>query len=284
MVQSIATQSIGGTKLKWRLLSALMRTAGRTANGIDTGYRHGFDSGTMLDYVYENRASGKHIVGALIDRFYLNSTGWRAIRARKELLKQVLIEEVRRASEHGPVVVADLAAGPGRYLLEVAAQMRDQKPETQLQVICRDLDVRGLELGRARASALGLTNVRYEQGDATDHASLAAIEPEPDVVVVSGLYELFTDAGLIRKSMEGAYKALGPGGRLVFTTQVRHPQLALIANVLVNRDGEPWEMVCRLIEEVEALARGAGFRVVSSRMEPVGLFAVTVCEKGLPLS
>lgn len=79
--------------------------------------------------------------------------------------------------------------------------------------------------------------------------------------------------------MSGIYRVLENGGRLVFTTQVTHPQLEFIANVLVNRNGEPWVMVCRSIKEVEAFAEEAGFRVVKSEMEPLGLFAVTVCEK-----
>ncbi len=58
--------------IKWRALSALLRTLGRTSEGIELGYRHGFDSGPMLDYVYENRARGRLLLGRLIDRFYLS--------------------------------------------------------------------------------------------------------------------------------------------------------------------------------------------------------------------
>lgn len=277
---------------KWRAVSMLMKTVGRTSSGIDTGYRYGFDSGVMLDRVYENRPSGKYVIGKLIDRFYLNTIGWCAIRARRELLKSILIQQIDelntrdtgtsvKGPQPEPLVLLDVAAGPGRYLLELCDQLRSsgRNIEEQLTVICRDLSEGGLQQGRALAESFGLGNVRYETGDAVDHASLATVQPRPDIVVVSGLYELFTDPATIKQSLAGIHKILKPGGRLVFTTQVTHPQLELIANVLVNRDGEPWIMVCRTIDEVETFAKEARFRVLKSEKEPNGLFAATICEK-----
>ena len=264
-------------KVKWQALSLVMRTVGRASAGIDLGYRCGFDSGPMLDYVYRNRPGGRWGIGVLADWVYLNTVGWRAIRARKALLQEVLRAEIaRRRVPERPVVLADVAAGPGRYLLELC---QEPGPAGALQVICRDLDARGLAQGAAAATALGLTNVYYEPGDATDAASLAQIRPVPDIVVVSGLYELFTDPAPIARSLRGIYAILPPGGTLVFTTQVTHPQLELIANVLVNREGRPWVMVCRALAEVEALARAAGFVGIQSQRERVGLFGVTVCRK-----
>lgn len=265
------------TDLKWQTLSLLMQSAGRLSDGIALGYRAGFDSGEMLDYVYENWARGKTPIGRAIDRVYLDAIGWRAIRARKALLQTVLTEAIDRvAAETGPVRLLDVAAGPGRYLTELAASGDPRFQPERLQILCRDLDPRGLAAGRRRAAALGLTNIRYERGDAIDPASLATVDPRPAIVVVSGLYELFVDTAPIERSLRAIHELLPPGGRLIFTTQISHPQLELIRNVLVNRDGEPWVMVCRSVAEAETLARSAGFEVVESRREPVGLFCVTV--------
>lgn len=271
-------------KLKWQALSLLMRTVGRSSAGIDLGYRRGFDSGPMLDYVYRNRPGGVFPLGVLTDWIYLNTIGWRAIRARKALLQDILRTEAARRMPAGPVVLADVAAGPGRYLLELCREWTaaGSPGAPAVQVICRDLDRPGLAEGEAQARVLGLENVRYEPGDATSAASLAEIRPVPDVVVVSGLYELFTDPAPIRRSMQGIYQILPPGGTLVFTTQVTHPQLELIANVLVNREGRPWVMVCRSLAEVEGWAADAGFEVTPTRCERHGLFGVTVCRKAAP--
>src|SRR5262249_39661714 len=49
----------------------LMKGPGRLSRGIRLGWKHGFDSGAMLDYIYENRAQGVTPLGRLIDRLYL---------------------------------------------------------------------------------------------------------------------------------------------------------------------------------------------------------------------
>jgi len=268
--------------LKWGPVRLAVRTAGRASDGIDFGFRRGFDSGEMLDYVYRNRASGRFLIGRVFDRVYLNSIGWRGIRARKELLKRILRAEIAaRREAGGDVSIADVAAGPGRYLRELCQELGLDRPGSGgVVVLCRDLDESGLRRGRAAADEAGLAGVvRYESGDACDPASLATIAPQPDIVVVSGLYELLVDARPIRQSMAGIHSVLGPGGKLIFTTQVTHPQLELIENLLVNRNGEPWVMICRSVDEVEAMAADAGFAVDRTELEPNGLFGVTVCEK-----
>ena len=99
--------------------------------------------------------------------------------------------------------------------------------------------------------------------------------------MASGVYELLEPA-LVQRSLVGVYGLLPAGGRLVFTTQVRHPQLDLIANVLVNRHGEPWVMECRAAAAVEGWAAAAGFRPVATHLEANGLYAVSVVEKVAP--
>ncbi len=234
------------------------------------GYRYGFDSGTMLDYVYVDKAHGWAGIGFVIDRVFLNAVGWRAIRARRALLLATLDEEIVR--RRGQVFVLDVAGGPGRYLQQLIAG----QPEGRVRVECRDLAEAGLRQGEllARARGLGPESIAYEVGDALDPK--APTSGAPDVIVVSGLYELLLDGAEIEKSVERLRGLLAPGGTLVFTTQTRHPQLDFIAHVLPNREGQLWEMRCRSVEEAEGWARAAGFEEVESSMEVVGLFAVSV--------
>lgn len=268
-----------GKPLRWRILSLVLRTLGRTSNGISLGFTYGFDSGEMLDYVYENRARGRLLIGRLVDRVYLNAVGWRAIRARKEALKTLLSELLLERDQEGlSTTVLDIASGPGRYLQEVCLNLRAQGRMEGVTVICRDLDPVGVEQGRRRAAEFELTSFRYEEGDACDPASLLTVAPQPDIAIASGLYELL-DPPLIQRSMEGVYQLLPSGGRFMFTTQVKHPQLELIANTLTNRHGQPWVMVCRPLSETEEWARQAGFTLVSSRMDDVGLFGLSLSQK-----
>ena len=76
--------------VKFAVARAGLKTAGRLSNGVDLGWRHGFDSGLSLDYVYRNQPRGAMGLGRLIDKSYLNSIGWRGIRQRKANLEKAL--------------------------------------------------------------------------------------------------------------------------------------------------------------------------------------------------
>jgi hypothetical protein len=277
LIENNVVQARTGRALKWRALSLVMRTVGRASDGIDLGYRRGFDSGEMLDYVYEDRARGRFAVGRLIDRLYLNAVGWCGIRNRRELLKNVVrarIEEDGRLGRETRIV--DVASGPGRYLLEVLRETN----ASHVSVLCRDLAATGLHRGRQLRDEAGLAeSVRYERGDAFDPASIATIQPRPNLVIVSGLYELFLDRAMIQRSLAALYEHAEPGATFVVTTQVSHPQLDMIANVLPNRDGLPWIMECRPASLTEEWLREAGLEVIGTDTEKLGLFAVTVASK-----
>src|SRR6185437_15971802 len=81
----IAPKAIGFAAVKLAI-----QTGGRLSEGIRIGLETGFDSGSSLDYVYRNRASGFTPLGKLIDRLYLNSIGWRGIRVRKQHLERMV--------------------------------------------------------------------------------------------------------------------------------------------------------------------------------------------------
>jgi SAM-dependent methyltransferase len=262
-------------RLRWWPLRMLLGSVGRLAKGIRIGHRHGFDSGTMLDYVYLNRPHGWLGIGRLIDRAYLSAIGWRAIRARRALLTDVLRERIEANRAAGrPTRILDVAAGPGRYLQDLL--LGEQTPG-DVRILCRDRAPDGLRRGAELAATRELLGrIHYEVGDAFDPAPTEqALGGRPDVIVVSGLYELILDDDVVRRSIGRLRDLLAPGGTLVFTTQVEHPQLAMIAGVLTNRDGEPWVMRCRPVGDVETWARTAGFDAISSRTEQVGLFTVT---------
>jgi SAM-dependent methyltransferase len=266
-------------RVKWAMLRGLLASAGRASNGIRIGYRYGFDSGTMLDYVYVNKAHGVAGIGALIDHAYLNAIGWRAIRARRTLLKAMLRAEIERnRAAARPTRLLDVAAGPGRYLQELLLECGPERGD--LRILCRDLALDGLYLGAERARVAGLRNISYEPGDAFNPApAKEQLGGAPNVIVVSGLYELILYDETIQKSLARLYQMLAPGGAIYFTTQTHHPQLDFIANVLPNREGAPWVMKRRQVAQLEDWAHAAGFHQIESQLEDVGLFAITVGRK-----
>ena len=266
-----------------RRVSFAMQRAGmgslcRLSRGVRIGWRTGFDSGESLDYVYENEPRGWTPLGRLIDGQYLNAIGWRGIRQRRTHLHRLVgkaIEHVRAAGL--PVRLLDIAAGPGRYLLEVVREHADVPITARL----RDRSEGGLTAGRALAERMGLADrVSYEQGDAFDETALAALTPKPTVAVVSGLYELFPDNKPVLGSLRGLHGALETGGWLVYTNQPWHPQIEMIARVLRNRDGQPWVMRRRTQAEMDALVREAGFEKVAMEIDRWGIFTVSLARKG----
>jgi alpha-beta hydrolase superfamily lysophospholipase/SAM-dependent methyltransferase len=257
-------------------LQLLMKSVGRLSRGVRIGWRRGFDSGESLDYVYQNMPRGITPVGKMLDRLYLNTIGWKAIRRRKANLQRVLQATIEEASLAGkPVRVLDIASGPARYVLETLRRL----PHIPVSALLRDNDSNNVEAGRRLARQMGVNSVTYTQGDAFDRKSLAAITPAPTIAIVSGLYELFADNQVIVTSLRGIAEALMPGGYLIYTNQPWHPQLDLIARVLTNREGRPWVMRCRPQAEMDALVREAGFEKVLTRIDEFGIFSVSVARK-----
>jgi alpha-beta hydrolase superfamily lysophospholipase/SAM-dependent methyltransferase len=263
-------------RLVYAATGLVMRTVGRLSEGVRLGWRAGFDSGESLDHVYDNTARGVTPVGRLIDRMYLDSVGWRGIRQRKVHMMATLRSVIQQLHAEGrPVHIVDIASGPGRYLLETIQAVAP----VPVTAVLRDRSERGLEAGRELARRLNVTGVTYERGDAFDPQSLASLSPRPTVAVVSGLYELFPENDLVRKSLAGLAAAVEEGGYLVYTNQPWHPQVEFIARVLTNRDGRPWIMRRRTQAEMDELVRAAGFEKMSMAIDEDGIFTVSLARK-----
>ena len=264
-------------ELGFRIQAAGMRTLGRLSKGVRIGCETGFDSGKSLDYVYDNQAHGTPPLGRLIDRGYLDAVGWKGIRDRRTHLAAMLKEAAQeRIAAAEPVRVLDLATGCGRYVLDALVELRGQ----DVTALLRDWEPRNLEQGRESGKALGLDNVVFEQGDAFDKESILAVSPRPNVVIVSGLYELFSSNDMVIASLEGIAGVLQDGGRLLYTCQPWHPQVETIARTLTNRDGVPWIMRRRTQAEMDELVRSVGLKKQGMRIDEYGIFTVSVALKG----
>ena len=273
---AVGARGAGSRSLGWRLARWLFLLVGRLGGGVRVGLTYGFSSGEMLDYVYANQAQGVGPLGRLIDRLYPDSAGWRGIRERRANLVRTLSAIVlARRAQGQPTRILDVAAGPGRYLLDLATALGPDG----LDIEARDADPDALVLGRALAAQRGLGQVTYAPLDALDAAALAAIRPRPDVVVVSGLYEILLDDAAICASLRGIWNLLPAGGLLVLTGQPRHPQLELIGNLLTHRDGSPWRMRLRSTATLNAWCAAAGFADITTQLDSQGIFSISVMRK-----
>ena len=264
--------------LYWSAYRASLKLGGLLSEGVALGHRTGFDSGSTLDYVYRNTPTGAGPIGRAIDRNYLDAIGWRGIRQRKLHLEELLRLALQHLQQEGrPQRVLDIAAGHGRYVLE-ALEGAPRRPDSILLRDFSDINVRD---GAALIHAKGLQDIaRFEQGDAFDPASLAAVTPRPTIGIVSGLYELFPDNDMVRRSLGGLAQAVEPGGYLLYTGQPWHPQLELIARALTShRGGEAWVMRRRSQAEMDQLVDEAGFDKVTQRIDEWGIFTVSLARR-----
>lgn len=255
-----------------------LATIGRTSKGIRLGWTTGFDSGSTLDYVYRNQAQGFSLIGKLGDRAYLDSVGWKGIRQRKVHLQELIGQAIQALQQQGQAVrLVDIAAGHGRYVLDALTPYK----EAIDQVLLRDYSPLNVVGGQHLIKEKGWEKqVRFEEGNAFDQASLAALNPRPTVAVVSGLYELFPSNTQIQASLAGLAAAVPNGGYLVYTNQPWHPQLELIARTLTShRQGDAWIMRRRTQAEMDQLVEAAGFEKIEQRIDQWGIFTVSIARR-----
>jgi SAM-dependent methyltransferase len=179
------------------------------------------------------------------------------------------------------VRILDIAAGPGRYVLETM-QRHNGSAGGIAGATLRDYMDNNLEAARALAKQFNIANVSIEKGDAFDRASLAAVTPRPSIAIASGLYELFPDNTCVQQSLAGIGDALEPGGYLLYTCQPWHPQVEMIARTLTNREGKPWIMRRRSQAEMDALVRHAGFEKIDQTIDKWGIFTVSLARRVTP--
>jgi hypothetical protein len=256
-------------KFTHRLLRIGMRTIGRLSDGVRLGFATGFDSGTMVDYVYANRAHGITPLGTLIDRVMLDHVVWRGVRARRALLVRQLRDVL---ATHGPdTTLFDVAAGPGSYLFELPVG----------RLFAGDIDPDEVEAGRARAARDARPDIAFARADAFDETTWPA--RPVGVLVASGFFDILVDDADVARLLAAGTRAAAEDATWVFTVMEAHPNLALLRDVLVDFHGRPWEAVTRSAERVLEMARPLGWRATRVEREPNGLFAVATMVRGAAL-
>ncbi|PTD98190.1 bifunctional alpha/beta hydrolase/class I SAM-dependent methyltransferase [Pseudothauera lacus] len=262
----------------WSFYRFGLKLGGLVSAGVRLGHQTGFDSGSTLDYVYRDTATGSGPLGRMVDRQYLDAVGWRGIRQRKLHVEELLRHALERLQGEGRALhLVDVAAGHGRYVLDGVARSGHQ-PDS---IVLRDFSDINVRDGAALISSRGLDGIaRFEKGDAFDAGQLAALSPRPTLGIVSGLYELFADNDMVARSLAGLAAAVEEGGYLIYTGQPWHPQLEMIARALTShRGGEAWVMRRRTQAEMDQLVEEAGFEKLDQRIDEWGIFTVSLARR-----
>lgn len=258
------------TKINYAMQRTSMKYLGFMSKGMKIGLKYGFDSGVTLDHVYKNQPEGITIAGKIADKSYLNSIGWKGIRQRKVHSIEIIKEKIAELKSAGKEVrILDIAGGPARYLIEIAAEHRD----VNIQV--RDYQIQNIEQGQSLAKERNLTNISYTQSDAFNPDNYLNDDFQPNIVVISGVFELFPDNNLISRAIKGVTSIIEDQGYLIYTGQPWHPQLEQIAHVLKNHKNAKWTMRRRSQYELDKLFSQHGFEKDKMHIDNWGIFTVS---------
>ncbi|MCS6814360.1 MAG: class I SAM-dependent methyltransferase family protein [Cyanobacteria bacterium] len=230
------------------LLRVGLQTIGRLSDGIRLGWRTGFDSGVMLEYIYENQPRGITPLGVWFDRMFIAHPVWDGVRSRR----QFLIGQLQQALSHydHPLVV-DLAAGVGSYLFTI--------PPGRATIIAGDYEPEAVAQGQDKANRLGRTDITFQRHNAFVLSELAS--DRADILVASGFFDILTDDQQIQTVLQNGSAITPPGARWVFTIQEHHPDLKLLKQSLVDLNQRPWELVPRPAEQLVAWAEPYGWHL-----------------------
>lgn len=263
-------------ELKYKALKTIVNTVGQTSDGLRLCSEYGFTSGKMLDYIYENKPSGKFFIGKYIDAMFIRHLGWEAIRTRKDNLSKALSSAiVASLLDKKEVFIVDVASGPAKYILEI---MRDYKNE-KVSAVCRDIDERWLEEGKQNARGFGLRNIDFIWGNAFDENSFKDLKKQPNIIVSSGFYDWITDDELVKKSFQIIYDNLPKDGYFVFTNQSGHVNLELVSKVFQDFNHKPLKMTVRNAELINGWAKEIGFKIVKTEQDKYGYYSITLAQK-----
>ena len=256
--------------LYYKLLATFLRTFGRLSCGIDTGYTYGFDSGIIMNYIYDNKARGRFGIGRVLDRMFLDQVTCRAFRSIKQIQID-MIDRYLRERDEKPTFIVDLASGKADYIYEIL-----KSSDGKLKVLLCDIAESSLRESRKTADKLGFADkVRFRQGDALDAGNLRRIEPNPDLLIEVGLYGIVHDDDVLRAHILDVGEILRPGA-ILFNVQTQNPQIESIARVLRNQHGERCVWHLRSAEKIVSWAREAGFRDPEIVMDPYNIYAVVM--------
>ena len=260
-------------KIFYSIQKFSMKTFGFLSKGISLGLKYGFDSGISLDYIYKNQANGKLLLGKFIDRFYLNQIGWAGVRERKKNLLTLIEEKIKNLGEEN-VKILDVAGGTGNYLFDI----KEKYPK--VQILINEFKKSNIEVGEEVIKKNNWENISFVNYDCFDRETYKKINYTPNIVIISGVFELFKDNKILENTILGVVEILDKNGVVIYSGQPWHPQLKQIALVLNSHkgDGKSWIMRRRSEKELDSLFEKYNLNKGKMLIDNNGIFTVSLAE------
>ena len=260
-------------KIFYSIQKFSMRTFGFLSKGMSLGLKYGFDSGISLDYIYKNQTNGKLLIGKFIDRFYLNQIGWRGVRERKKNLLSLIEEKITSLGEKN-VKILDVAGGTGNYLFNI----KEKYPK--IKILINEFKKSNIEVGEEVIKKNNWENISFINYDCFDKETYKKINYTPNIVIISGVFELFENNKMLENTISGITEILDKNGAVIYTGQPWHPQLKQIALVLNSHkgNGKSWLMRRRSEKELDSLFENYNLKKEKMLIDNDGIFTVSLAE------
>ena len=260
-------------KIFYSIQKFSMKTFGFLSKGMSLGLKYGFDSGISLDYIYKNHANGKLLIGKFIDRFYLNQIGWRGVRERKKNLLSLIEEKINSLGEKN-VKILDVAGGTGNYLFDI----KEKYPK--IKILINEFKKSNIEVGEEVIKKNNWENISFIDYDCFDKETYKKINYTPNIVIISGVFELFENNKMLENTISGIAEILDKNGAVIYTGQPWHPQLKQIALVLNSHkgNGKSWLMRRRSEKELDSLFENYNLKKEKMLIGNNGIFTVSLAE------
>lgn len=243
---------------------------GTLSEGMALGLKYGFDSGISLDYVYHNQAKGKFGIGKVIDKGYLEAIGWRGIRIRKQHLLTLLEKKIQDIQSSGrKVKILDIAGGTGNYLFDIKERYPD------VEIVINEFVESNISLGEKIIHQKGYSHIRFTNFDCFDPKTYQLINFEPNITIISGIFELFGDNQLTNKAVQGIVSISEENSHILYTGQPWHPQLKMIAFVLNSHQKKDWVMRRRSQKELDRIMAFNHIKKEDMLIDDYGIFTVS---------
>ena len=260
-------------KIYYSIQRFSMRTFGFLSKGMTLGLKYGFDSGISLDYIYKNQANGKLLIGKLIDRFYLNQVGWAGVRVRKKNLLALTEEKISTLGEEN-IKILDVAGGTGNYLFDI------KQKYPKLKILINEFKKSNIEVGEEVIKRNNWQDISFVNYDCFDKETYKKINYNPNIVIISGVFELFENNKMLENTISGVTEILDKDGAIIYTGQPWHPQLKQIALVLNSHkgNGKSWLMRRRSEKELDSLFEKYNLKKKKMLIDNEGIFTVSLAE------
>lgn len=228
----------------------------------------------MMEHIYADTPKGEGKLGEIVDAFCLQRPGSLAIRGRRVLLRDQLLQLSSTRGYGTTTRIMNLACGPNRELFDFLTVCDHSE---DIEALCVDIDPEALQYTnqyvnifphRASIKLMSENVIKWALGRATHH-----IQPL-DIIYSAGLCD-YLDTRLFRALITQCHHHLKPGGTLLLGNFTHYPDSLFLDKLL------KWELIYRtetdLLELFAPTPFGDKVTIITEPAQ-VNLFAVATKE------